>query len=123
MNDPIESLPSPMSGAGELDQLRLQVAELRGTVRLLLLGLIITTGGLCLFMYRQTKLLRYQILAQQETVNQAETAIAPVLQMLPRFQQIGWRYPDYASNVLAQFRLEPIPPTNAPAASYTNPNR
>ncbi|MCW5559813.1 MAG: hypothetical protein KIT22_18505 [Verrucomicrobiae bacterium] len=120
MNDPIEPLSSPIPGTAELDQLRLQVAELRGTVRLLLLGLIITTGGLCLFMYRQTKLLRYQVLAQQETVNQAEAAIAPVLQMLPRFQQVGWRFPDYASNVLAQFRLDPLPPSNAPAAIRTN---
>jgi len=113
MNDPAEPI-SPQAGSpGEIERLRVQVTELRSTVRLVLLGLIITTGGLCLFMFRQSKLLRHQVIAQQEnTVNPAVAAEAQVLQMLPRFQQVGWRFPDYASNVLAQFDLRPIAPTN-----------
>ena len=97
----------------ELERLRVQVRELHGMIRLILLGLIITTTGLCLFMYRQTKLLRYQILAQREAVNRAEALISPALELIPRFQRVGGRHPDYASNVLAHFGLPALPPTPA----------
>lgn len=111
MNESLEASLPP--GPSEQDRLRQQVAELQGIVRLILLGLIITTSGLCLYMYRQTKLLRYQILAQRDMVTQAETAVAPALQMIPRFQQVGGLHPDYASNVLAHFGLSALFPTNA----------
>lgn len=111
MNEPSE--PFPTAIAADVDHLRSQVRELHGVVRLMLLGLIITTTGLCLFMYRQAKLLRYQILAQRETVARAEAAVAPALQMIPRFQRVGGLHPDYASNILAQFGLQSLPPTNA----------
>ncbi|MBN8249779.1 MAG: hypothetical protein J0L84_20350 [Verrucomicrobia bacterium] len=111
MNEPGEPLPPLVGDPEDLDRLRTQVAELRGTVRLILLGLIITTGGLCLFMFRQAKLLRHQVMAQQEnTVKPAIAAEAQILQMLPRFQQVGGRFPDYASNVLTQFQLKALPP-------------
>ena len=110
MNDPLETPQSPPEIPAELDSLRLQVAELRGTVRLVLLGLILTTGGLCLFLYRQTKLLRHQVLMQQAAVVRAEAAIAPALGLIPKFQQVGWKHPDYASNVLANFGLQALAP-------------
>lgn len=116
MNEPLE--PHLPATAADVDRLRSQVRELNGVVRLMLLGLIITTTGLCLFMYRQAKLLRYQILAQRETVARAEAAVAPALQMIPRFQRVGGLHPDYASNILSQFGLPALPPTNAaPAAT------
>ena len=110
--------PTPFSAANaaEVERLRIRVSELHGMVRLILLGLIITTTGLCLFMYRQAKLLRYQILAQRETVARAEAAVAPALQIIPRFQRIGGIHPDYASNILAQFGLQSLPPSNAAPA-------
>ncbi|MEN9678314.1 MAG: hypothetical protein RIS76_4210 [Verrucomicrobiota bacterium] len=110
------SLPLPAANAAEVERLRIRVDELHGMVRLILLGLIITTTGLCLFMYRQAKLLRYQILAQRETVARAEAAVAPALQMIPRFQRIGGLHPDYASNILVQFGLQALPPSNAAPA-------
>lgn len=115
MNEPLDPL-QPVTAA-DVDRLRLQVRELHGVLRLMLLGLIITTTGLCLFMYRQATLLRYQILAQRETVARAEAAIAPAIQMIPRFQRVGGQYPDYASNILSQFGLPALPPTNAPPAA------
>lgn len=110
MNEPLENPPS--AHPVELERLRTQVLELQGMVRLILLGLIITTTGLCLFMYRQTKLLRYQILAQRATVASAEAAVAPALEVIPRFQRVGSLHPDYASNVLAHFGLPSLPATN-----------
>ncbi|MFO1460555.1 MAG: hypothetical protein U1G08_14235 [Verrucomicrobiota bacterium] len=114
MSDSSDFSSNPSDIPAELVRLDRKVAELRGVVRLLLLGLIITTGGLFLFMYRQTKLLRYQIIAQSEMVAQAEASVAPELQLVPRFQQVGGLHPDYASNVLAHFGLPALPPTNAP---------
>ncbi|MBX3733484.1 MAG: hypothetical protein KF791_12915 [Verrucomicrobiae bacterium] len=110
MKDPMETSPSTPEIPAELDSLRLQVAELRGTVRLVLLGLILTTGGLCLFLYRQTKLLRHQVLVQQAAVVRTEAAIAPALGLIPKFQQVAWKHPDYASNVLANFGLRALAP-------------
>lgn len=115
MSEPRDFNAAPSDIPAELVRLDRKVAELRGVVRLMLLGLIITTGGLFLFMYRQTKLLRYQIIAQSEMVARAEASVAPELQLVPRFQQVGWAHPDYASNVLAQFGLPALPPTNAAA--------
>lgn len=113
MSDDREFTAAPSDVPSELERLDRKVSELRGIVRLMLLSLIITTGGLFLFMFRQTKLLRYQIMAQGEVVARAEASVAPELQLIPRFQQVGWAHPDYASNVLAHFGLQPLPPTNA----------
>ena len=99
----------------DLAQVRRELDQLHGVVRLLLIGLVIATTSLCLFMYRQTKLLRFQILAQQAAVMEAYKQQEPLLAVLPLFQQIGGRYPDYATNVLARFNLPSMAPSNAPA--------
>ncbi len=99
----------------DLAQVRRELEQLHGIIRLLLIGLIIATTGLCLFMYRQTKLLRFQIMAQQAAVLEAYKQQEPLLGVLPLFQQIGGRYPDYASNVLRKFNLPSMAPSNAPA--------
>src|SRR5262245_16132807 len=111
---PIEEtrLTTPHS---DIAAVRREIELLNRVIRLLLAGLIIATSGLCLFMYRQTQLLRFQILAQQAALIRANQQDGSVLEALPHFQRLGWRFPDYASNVLARFNLPALPPTNTPA--------
>lgn len=116
MQDPHEADTIIETPFRDLAQVRRDMEQLQGVVRLLLIGLIIATTSLCLFMYRQTKLLRFQILAQQHAVTEAYKQQEPLLGLLPLFQQIGGRYPDYTSNVLARFNLPSVAPTNAPPA-------
>ena len=126
MNDPLPSTTAPSVTAAELAILRQEQESLYRILRLVLVALIIATTGLCLFMYRQTKLMRFQILAQQAAVLRAEEQLRPAMSALTIFQQVGGRYPDFASNVLAKFQLAPLPPgsaakpgtpTSAPAAA------
>ncbi|HAB16437.1 MAG TPA: hypothetical protein PLX89_13805 [Verrucomicrobiota bacterium] len=105
----------PVTPFSDLAAVRREVDLLNQVIRLLLVGLIIATAGLCLFMYRQTQLLRYQILAQRAALVRATQQDGSVLDALPHFQRLGWRFPDYASNVLARFNLPALPPTNLPA--------
>ncbi|MBN9692710.1 MAG: hypothetical protein J0M24_20875 [Verrucomicrobia bacterium] len=112
MNEPSDiDSPTPFA---DLAQLRREVDVLHRVIRVLLLGLVLATAALCLFMYRQSQLLRFQILAQQAAVLEADKQHAPLLGVLPLFQQIGGRYPDYSSNVLRKFNLPPLAPTNPP---------
>lgn len=101
----------------DLTRLRRDLDELHGLVRLLMIALILTTAGLGLFMYRQSQLLRFQIMAQQTAVTEAAKQQEPILAALPVFQAIGIRHPDYASNVLQKFNLSVLVPTNAAGAS------
>ena len=95
-----------------------KVAELRGVVRTAAARPDHYHGRIVFFMYRQTKLLRYQIIARSEMVAQAEASVAPELQLVPRFQQVGGLHPDYASNVLAHFgSWRCRPPTPRPRPS------
>ncbi len=102
-----EGLVTPFSDAARL---RRDLDLLHRVVRLVVVALIIATASLCLFMYRQTKLLQFQIMAQQAAVLEADKRHAPILTMLPVFQRIGGRYPDYASNVLQKFSLPALAP-------------
>jgi len=99
MNEPLEPIPGPV--ASELIRLRREVDELQRIARLVLVGVIIATASLCLFMYRQTKLMQFQILAQNTAVLQAQQQIEPAMAALTIFRRVGSRYPDFASNVLA----------------------
>lgn len=110
MSEPHESeevLATPFS---DVARLRRELDRLHRVVRLVVVAMIIATAGLCLYMYRQTKLLQFQIMAQQAAVIEADKRHAPILTMLPVFQRIGGRYPDYASNVLQKFSLPALAP-------------
>jgi|GEM_PF-1149305 len=116
MNDPLEPESLRATPFSDLANVRREIELLNRVIRLLLIGLTIATAGLCLFLYRQSQLLRFQILAQQAAVIEADKQQAPILAVLPIFQRIGGRHPDYASNVLKKFNLPVMLPTNTPAS-------
>lgn len=111
--------PFPVPGPlADVDALRAEMDAHRRVLRLVLLALIIGTTGLSLFMYRQTKLLRFQILAQQQAVQEADRRMAPMLNTLPIFQRVGGQFPDFATHVLRPLALPPLPPTNAASGAH-----
>jgi hypothetical protein len=105
-------LPSDAASAAEVSRLRSELLSLQGVVRILLVATVVGTAALCLFMYRQSQLLRFQILAQETAIKEAQQQWAPMAELLPVFQRIGGRHPDYAAQVLKRFQLDPIPATN-----------
>lgn len=107
-------LQSDTASATEVARLRSELSTLQGTVRILLVATVVGTAALCLFMYRQSQLLRFQIVAQETALKEAQQQWIPMAELLPMFQRIGGRHPDYATHVLDRFRLEPITATNAP---------
>ena len=112
---PSPDLQPDTASAAEVSRLRSELKALQGTVCVLLVATVVGTAALCLFMYRQSQLLRFQIIAQESALKEAQQQWAPMAELLPVFQRIGGRHPDYATQVLERFRLEPIVPTN-PAA-------
>ncbi len=106
--------PSDGASAAEVSRLRSEILALQGIVRILLVATIVGTAALCLFMYRQSQLLRFQIVAQESALKEAHQQWMPMAELLPVFQRIGGRHPDYTTQVLQRFRLDPLPPTNAP---------
>lgn len=107
-------LQSDPASAAEVSRLRSELSALQGSVRMLLVATIVGTAALCLFMYRQSQLLRFQIVAQESALKEAQQQWMPMAELLPVFQRIGGRHPDYAIHVLQRFRLDPLPGTNAP---------
>lgn len=100
----------------ELADLREQVRSLRGLVKLVLVSAFIVTAALCLFLYRQTSLMKRQVDAQQAALKDSQAKEREiVLRGLDAFRQYGARDPNYASNILAKFGLSPLVPTNSPA--------
>lgn len=100
----------------ELGDLREQVRSLRGLVKLVLISAFIVTAALCLFLYRQTSLMKRQVDAQQAALKDSQAKEREiVLRGLETFRQYGARDPVYASNILAKFGLSPLVPTNSPA--------
>ncbi len=100
----------------ELADLREQVRSLRGLVKLVLISAFIVTAALCLFLYRQTSLMKRQVDAQQAALKDSQAKEREiVLRGLEAFRQYGARDPNYASNILAKFELSPLVPTNSPA--------
>ena len=107
---------SEAASAAEVSRLRSELSSLQGVVQILLVATVVGTAALCLFMYRQSQLLRFQILAQETALKEAQQQWAPMAELLPVFQRIGGRHPDYAAQVLKRFQLEPMSPTNAPGS-------
>lgn len=105
---------SDTASATEVSRLRTELMALQGAVRMLLVATVVGTAALCLFMYRQSQLLRFQIVAQESALKEAQQQWIPMAELLPVFQRIGGRHPDYATHVLERFRLEPIAGTNTP---------
>ena len=101
----------------ELADHREQVRSLRGLVKLVLISAFIVTAALCLFLYRQTSLMKRQVDAQQAALKDSQTKEREiVLRGLEAFRQYGARDPNYASNILlGRFGLSPLVPTNSPA--------
>ena len=104
---------SEAATAAEVSRLRSELSSLQGVVQILLVATVVGTAALCLFMYRQSQLLRFQIVAQETALKEAQQQWIPMAELLPVFQRIGGRHPDYATHVLDRFRLEPIAGTNA----------
>ncbi len=105
-------LQSDTASAAAVSRLRSELTALQGTVRMLLVATVVGTAALCLFMYRQSQLLRFQIVAQESALKEAQQQWIPMAELLPMFQRIGGRHPDYATQVLQRFHLEPLPPTH-----------
>lgn len=105
-------IQSETASPTEVVRLRAELNALQGTVRMLLVATVVGTAALCLFMYRQSQLLRFQIVAQEAALKEAQQQWIPMAELLPAFQRIGGRHPDYATHVLERFRLEPITATN-----------
>lgn len=106
---------SDSSTAAELAELREQVRSLRGIVKLVLVSAFIATGGLSLFLYRQSSLLKKQLDAQQVALRASQAKEREVvLKGLDLFRRYGGQDPVYASNVLTRFELSPLAPTNPP---------
>lgn len=107
---------SDAASATEVSRLRSELSALQRTVRVLLVATVVGTSALCLFVYRQSQLLRFQIIAQETALKEAQQQWTPMAELLPIFQRIGGRHPDYATQVLKRFRLDPLPSTNAPSS-------
>jgi hypothetical protein len=112
MDEPVaNTLPE-----ADLAELREQVRSLRGLLKLMLVSIFIVTAALCLFLYRQTSLMKRQVDAQQAALKDSQAKEREiVLRGLETFRQYGARDPVYASNILSKFGLSPLGPTNSPA--------
>jgi len=108
--------PNPATQA-ELAGLREQLGSLRHLVKLLIIGLLISSSALCLFMFRQTTLMKKQIDAQQPILNQAIQEALAERAVVENFQRYGYGDPAYATNILARFELSPLMPTNVAAGA------
>ncbi len=111
---PFTGPPSP--SADEFGTLRSEVGELTAVLRLGLAGLLVVTGSLGLYIFRQDTLLARQVAAQTPVLMDADQKNRGVLAIVNELQRFGWSHPDYATNVLARFNLVPLAPSNAPAA-------
>ena len=76
-------LQSDTASATEVARLRSELSTLQGTVRILLVATVVGTAALCLFMYRQSQLLRFQIVAQETALKEAQQQWIPMAELLP----------------------------------------
>lgn len=91
-----------------------QIAVLRRQVFTLLLVLIVVSGTLTVYLYRQQKLMRVDIAAVKpqatqivETFNQVRPNVENFVKQLVAF---GNTHPEFQKDVLKKYGLLPVPP-------------
>ena len=96
-----------------------EIAALKNQVFTLLVALVVISGTLTVYLYRQVSVTRKDIsqgLQLAGALNQNEQAMAGFVSRLVAY---GEKHPDFTAQVLKKYGIAPIPgvPANAPAGA------
>lgn len=110
-------LPSENAAASETGA---EIAALKNQIFTLLVALIVVSGTLTVYLYRQVSLANKDITQSRQVGEIVAKKDAAVTAFVNELAAYGQKHPDFAASVLKKYG---IPPTGIPATPPVAPNK